>query len=53
MTWFLAVLAFLALAVVGVWLPVLWIAAAVILVAMIVYGIGLMRSRGAPLDADR
>jgi hypothetical protein len=51
MTWFLAIVALLSLVVLGVWLPLLWIGAAVIFALIVVHPIGMSRrglSQGGP-----
>jgi hypothetical protein len=52
MIWLLALMAFIALVVLGFWLPILWIGALALLVLAAVYGWGLGRtsklSRGDP-----
>jgi hypothetical protein len=51
-TWLMLVLAVIALAVIGIWLPILWIAALALVVIGVLYLIGAGRSasRGGSVD---
>lgn len=46
MTWFVAIVALVSLAVLGIWLPLLWIGAAVLLALIVLYAIGVSRRSG-------